>query len=80
MAERKDPPPPLSADQVKTILRAFLWSSALGLFILLGGAVVVPGSRGLFLGLAAIYVLASGGAYWYLRRNMQRRIEHQPPS
>jgi uncharacterized protein YneF (UPF0154 family) len=80
MADRKDPPPPLTPEQVKTILRAFLWSSVLGLFILLGGAVVVPGSRSLFIGLAVVYVLASGGAYWYLRRNMQRRIEQQPPA
>ncbi|MBK5219222.1 MAG: hypothetical protein JJE35_05480 [Thermoleophilia bacterium] len=79
MAAKKDPPPPLTPEQVKTILRAFVWSSVLGLFILLGGAIVVPDSRGLFIGLAAVYVLASGGAFWYLRRNMQRRLE-QPPS
>ena len=70
----------LTQAEVDRILRAYVLSSILGVVILAGGAVIVPGSRSLLLGLAIAYIIVSIPAYLFLRRSMMKRLKTTPPA
>jgi hypothetical protein len=70
----------LTQAEVDRILRAYVLSSILGVVILAGGAVIVPGSRTLLLGLAVAYIIVSIPAYLFLRRSMMKRLKSAPPA
>jgi hypothetical protein len=61
-----------SADRVLQILLA---TTAVGVAIVVVAAIVVAEHRGLLLGLGAVYLLTSIGAYIGLRRSLDRAFE-----
>ena len=57
------------------VLRALVYSTAIGLAIVVVAAIVVSEHRGLLLAIGAIYLLTSIGAYIGLRRSLDRAFD-----
>jgi hypothetical protein len=57
------------------VLRWLVYSTVLGVVIVLVAAIIVSEHRGLLLALGAVYLLTSVGAYIGLRRSLDRAFE-----
>jgi hypothetical protein len=65
--------------QVDAVLRFMVISTLVGLLIIAVLAVVVSGIRGVLILVGAVYLLTSLGAYLYLRRTLNKRLERGIP-
>jgi hypothetical protein len=60
--------------QVDRTLKSVARSTAVGVVVLVVLALLISGSRGILLIVAAVYLITSATAYFVLRRNLRARI------